>query len=76
MTDEDFTAAKLKGYTVYVKFKDGEILFLKPDLDNPDEYLQWFYDAEKFINGSSDVEYFPISGIAMTRDTIKYVKEL
>lgn len=77
MTDEDRTAAKLKGFNCFIKFKDGEELLLNvADLAGPDEddISNWFCDVEKFIRGSDDVEYFPAYGIAVDRTSIKYVK--
>jgi len=81
MIDEDLTAAKLKGYNCLVKFKDGEVLLLKSGtLESGDEadIEDWFRDVEKFINGCGEdvVEYFPIGGISITRDTIKYVRKI
>jgi len=81
MTDEDLVAAKLKGYACLVKFKDGEELLIKVSdvlTGNDDEVSQWFMDAEKFINGCTEdvVEYFPVPGLAMTKDSIKYIKRI
>lgn len=81
MTDEDLVAAKLKGYACLIKFKDGEELLIKaPEVltGNSDEASQWFMDAEKFINGCTDdvVEYFPVGGFAMSKDSIKYIKQI
>lgn len=78
MTDEDHVAAKLRGFNCLIKFKDGSELFLKVnEIDaGPDELIGWFMNAEKFINGDQDVEYFPYSGIALARDSVKYVKQL
>lgn len=78
MTDEDATAAKLKGYNCLVKFKDGEELFLKvDDLDNndEDEMSDWFIDVEQFLNGTGG-EVFPIVGMALSRDAIKYIRKI
>lgn len=78
MTDEDRTAAKLRGFNCLVKFKDGEELLIKVDsLDGDhDEANEWFMDIENFINGSDSIEYCPIPGLAVARDTIKYAKQL
>ena len=78
MTDEDRTAAKLRGLNCLIKFKDGEELLIKVDSLNgtEEEASEWLMDIEKFINGSDSVEYCPIPGIAMTRDTIKYARQL
>ena len=57
MTDEDIVAAKLKGYTCLIKFRDGEELLIKVDqVGNDNEESGWFSDVEKFINGTE--EYF------------------
>lgn len=78
MTKEDHLAAKLAGYSVVVKFKDGEELFLKIDDFDKKEFL--FEDIERFINGTNDdddnVGYFPAPDIAIASSTIKYVKAL
>lgn len=79
MTDEDLVAAKLKGYTCLIKFKDGEELLIKADLgDDDDDELQWFQDVEKFINGCDEeiVEYFPGGAIALSRQSVKYIKKI
>lgn len=80
MKDEDLTAAKLKGYNCLIKFKDGEELLIKVDQVGPgdEDEIQWFYDAEKFLNGYDEdvVEYFPSTGIAITRDSIKYIRKI
>lgn len=78
MTDEDCTAAKLKGYNCLIKFKDGEELVVRTkNLNgNDDEVAQWLMDVEKFINGCTDVEYFPIAGFAMSRESIKYIRKI
>ncbi len=77
MTKEDHLAAKLAGYSVIVKFKDGEELFLKIEDFDTKDFI--FEDIERFINKTGDVEnsgYFPVSDIAIAGDTIKYVKAL
>jgi len=72
MIDEDRTAAKLKGYNVMVKFRDGEELFLKVDIKDDQE---WFLDVESYINGAQDVA-FPSRELAVRADTIKYVLKI
>jgi hypothetical protein len=80
MTDEDLVAAKLKGYTCLIKFKDGEELLIKAYRTSAtaNEEIAFFEDAEKFINGCDEnvVEYFPIPGLSVTRDSIKYIKAI
>lgn len=79
MIGEDRAAAKLKGYSCLVKFIDGEELYLKVDMqDMTDEDTdEWFMTAERVINSAdSDLEYFPIQGIAMSRKSIKYIMKL
>jgi len=82
MTNEDLVAAKLKGYTCLIKFKDGEELLIKvtdvASPTTPDHESDWFQDAEKFINGCDEgtIEYFPVPGMAVTRDSIKYIKKI
>lgn len=80
MTDEDRLAAKLKGYNCLLKFKDNEELFLKSRLishSDEDERL-WFEVVEDFINGNNNRngEYFPIVGISVARDCIKYIMKI
>ena len=77
MTEEDILAAKLKGYNVLIKFKDGEELLIIVDTVNSsnDDSMDWFMDAETFINGEPGVN-FPYSKIAVCKDSIKYVKKL
>jgi hypothetical protein len=81
MTDEDLVAAKLKGYNCLIKFKDGEELFIKSaDVTDgtTDSELEWFQDVEKYINeqDKEDLPYFPLQGIAVARNSIKYVKKI
>ncbi len=78
MTDEDRTAERLKGFNILIKFKDGEELLIdEPDVGhNPDDESQWFRDVEDFINGSDGSEFFPTAGLAISRDSIKYVKKI
>jgi hypothetical protein len=79
MTDEDRTAARLKGENCLIKFKDGEELLIHvADLDHDDDTCsEWFMDMEKFINGVTDaVEYCPLPGFAMTSGSIKYVRKI
>ena len=78
MTDEDKTAAKLKGYACLLKFKDGEEMLLKVHdvLDgNEEESSEWFEEAENFINNTEQGihRYFPLHGVAISRESIKYV---
>ena len=76
MTDEDRTAQKLKGYNCFIKFTDGEELCLYiEDLDNEGFESEWFSDLEQFINGSTD-GITRISGLAINRKFIKYVKKI
>jgi len=75
MTDEDIVVAKLKGHNFLIKFNDGEeFTDESPDLFSDSE--QWLMDVEKFINGSNEVEYCPMPGIAISRKAIKYVRQL
>jgi hypothetical protein len=76
MTDEDLTAAKLKGKNCLIKFKDGEELLIKIDYGDEDNESEWFMDMEKFINSSDDQDYCPLPGFSMTRGTIKYVRKI
>lgn len=74
MTDEDHTAAKLKGFNCLIKFTDGEELFIiVEDLDVNDPG-DWFSKAEDYLNNKE--ELFPHSGIALSRDTVKYIKQI
>ncbi len=74
MADEDRTVLKLKGYNGYIKFIDGEILYLKiPDIDDDASREEWFTDMEKFINNRQDSEYSLIAGLAINYKQIKYV---
>lgn len=79
MQDIDITAEKLKGNNCFVKFKDGEILFLKiTGIDNDDDYLaDWLMQVEDFINGrgdSFDTKNFPGGEVALSAKEIKYVR--
>lgn len=80
MTDEDIVAAKLKGYNCLLKFKDGEELLLKVDdiVNSAEREMTLFEDVERFINGSDEyhIEYFPLNGVSITRDSIKYVRKI
>jgi len=76
MTDEEKTVSKLKGENCLIKFKDGEELVLRVDFGDEDTEGQWFIDMELFINGIADIEFCQIPGIAVTRDSIKYVKKI
>jgi hypothetical protein len=74
MTDEDRTAAKLRGFNCLIKFKDGEELLLKVAALDEEDTSDWFVDAERYLNSQDDV--FPVYGISLARDTIKYIKEI
>jgi hypothetical protein len=80
MTDEDKTAAKLKGYSCIVKFRDGEELLLKVDeIDKGGATsVDWFMEAERFINRRDDstVEFFPTADIALANNSVKYIIKL
>jgi len=81
MTDEDFTAAKLKGYNCLIKFKDGEELTLTADYTLVGDEGDWFENAERFLNSIVDEEgdsdtLFPMPGFAFCRETIKYVRKI
>jgi hypothetical protein len=79
MTDEDRTAAKLKGYNCLIKFKDGEEIYLDVDnlSDDSDDNTEWFETVEKFINnGLSENTYLPLAGISIAADTVKYVRKI
>lgn len=78
MTDEDRTAAKLRGFNCLVKFRDGEELLLKIDsLDASDEEAaSWLMDIENYINGRDLIDYCPIPGLAVAHNTIKYARQL
>jgi len=78
MTDEDMTAAKLKGLNCLIKFKDGEELLIHVKELDQDEYTvaEWFADMEKFINGDESSKYCPLAEFSMTRDSIKYVRKI
>lgn len=78
MTDEDRTVLKLKGHNCLIKFKDGEELTLYIDkLDGTDEDIAgWIFEVEKFIAGVTTSPYFPSKTIAVSHESIKYVKPL
>jgi hypothetical protein len=80
MTDEDRTAAKLRGYSCIVKFRDGEELLLKVDeVDKGgDTSVDWFMEAERFINRKDDnpFEFFPTAEIALAHNSVKYIIKL
>ncbi len=76
MTSEDTVAAKLKGNNCVIKFKDGEELpIYVPSIISEDDSAEWFADVEQYLNGE-DGYFFPLSGFAIVRDTVKYVKRL
>jgi hypothetical protein len=82
-TEEDFSAAKLKGYHAYIKFIDGEIIFLKVNEikeGKDSEIADWFEAVEKFLNvtnmKSDEFDFFPAWGMTVRREEIKYVKML
>ena len=74
MTDEDHTAAKLKGFNCLIKFKDGEELLLYVDDLIFDEPGNWFSRVEDFLNGREEI--FPHPSIAISHDTVKYIKQI
>ncbi len=79
MTDEDHTAERLKGNNCLIKFRDGEELMLyisELDADDSDAAAEWLLDVEKFINGNAEVEYFPGPGLALSRNSVKYVRRI
>jgi len=74
MTDEDFTAARLKGYNCLVKFKDGEELLLKiASFTDDEEEACWFASSEKILNDIFKEDVFDIPGLAVSKNTIKYI---
>ena len=75
---QDRSAAKLKGHNCIVKFKDGEELYLTIEELDGDADLQseWLVEAERFINNDRDIEWFQCPGIALSRDSVKYIKTL
>jgi hypothetical protein len=78
MTSEDILVAKLKGYNVLVKFKDGEELLLSINELSLTEV--WFTMTEHFINSTAGDDYdtpdFSAPNIAVSRDSIKYIIKL
>jgi hypothetical protein len=72
---EDQTAAKLRGCNCMLKFKDGEVLYLKIDaLDSDREDSdEWLSEAEDFINNTGHGSNFQSSKIAVCREEIKYI---
>jgi len=82
MTPQDQTAAILQGYDYLIKFKDGEELFLKftendvDDRDDEDELIDWLVSIEKHLDGDKNHDTFPISHMAINRDTVKYIRLL
>ena len=76
MTDEDRTVSKLKGENVLIKFKDGEELCIRVDLgEDSDDEAVWFTEMEDFLN-NKDVDHCSIPNLALTRDTIKYIRRI
>jgi hypothetical protein len=74
VTDEDRTALKLKGFNAYIKFIDGELLYLKvPDIEDEDDRSAWFDDMEQIINGIIKSEYKTVGDMAINRSLIKYI---
>ncbi len=77
MTDEDRTAERLKGFNVLIKFKDREEIFLGIGFNDDEDEIEWFQQVEQFINGKpTDDDFFPVVGMAVARDSIKYVKKI
>lgn len=77
MTEEDRTAARLKGYNCLIKFKDGEELLLSiDDIDDEELSYEWFLQMDRFINSPPTGDYIPIAELSIAKDTIKYVKKL
>ena len=79
MTDEDRTAARLKGYNCLIKFKDGEELYIEVDglLEDNEDNTQLFIDIERFLNATlSEDTYFPLANIAIAANTVKYVRKI
>ena len=77
MTDEDRTAARLKGLNCLIKFIDGEELLIHvPDIDESDDAAhEWFQSLEEFMY-TDKVTYFPVANITCAPDTIKYVRKI
>ncbi len=75
MTDEDRTAARLKGFNVVIKFVDGEELFVDiPFLDTDDEKEEWITQIERFLNVTNSPTGTDIPGIAINRQIVKYIR--
>lgn len=77
MTDEDRTAARLKGHNCLIKFKDGEELLLYIDeLEYEDTSYEWFLQMDKFLNSPPTGDYIPIAELSIAKDSIKYVRKI
>jgi len=76
MTSEDKVAAKLIGHNCFIKFLDGEELFIDVEniTDGEEDASEWFLEVEQFLNGT--MEYFPYPNIAIARNSVKYVKRI
>jgi len=77
MTEEDRTAAKLKGYNTYIKFTDGEVIYIKvSNWNDEDSRAEFFEDVEKFLNSNDSDDIFPVSELALRKEHIKYVTSI
>jgi hypothetical protein len=76
MTEEDNTAERLKGNNVLIKFRDGEELFVYiEDVTTEKEQVEWFDNVETFLN-STQVFSSLLPGLAISRETIKYITKI
>lgn len=76
-SEDDRTAAKLKGFNCYIKFIDGEVVYLNVSEMNDDEKsVQWLGDMEDRLNEREFKSYFPTKTIAINRAHVKYVRKI
>ena len=77
MSKEDQTAEKLKGCNCFIKFTDGEELYLNiEELEYEEGEIEWFEDTDRFLNSADDNGVSRIPGLAVNRKFIKYIKNL
>jgi hypothetical protein len=75
MTNENHTAERLKGNNLLIKFRDSEELFICYDYLKVENEAEIFDSLDRFLNNrETDISLIP--GIAISRETIKYIKKI
>lgn len=77
MDTEDQVVEKLKGRNCLIKFMDGEELYVYIDqLEDEEDAIEMLQDIERFLNDTNIDYHSPLPGIAVNRQSVKYVRKI